>query len=86
MSHEWELHLQSLSIPALPRLPLVLLLSSAAVAVAIHVYTEQLADVTLYNNLRAALTSEILTAANASFLSALEILISVLAISHHLLC
>jgi hypothetical protein len=46
--------------------------SAAAVSVALRAYTEALADVTLYNNLRAALTSQILTAVNASFLSALE--------------
>ena len=46
--------------------------TAAAVAVAIRTYTDALADVTLYNNLSAALTSQILTAVNASFLSALE--------------
>jgi hypothetical protein len=46
--------------------------AAAVIAVAIRTYTEALADVTLYNNLRAALTAQILTAVNLSFLSALE--------------
>ena len=45
--------------------------TAVVVAVAIRVYTEQLVDVSLYNNLRAALTSQILTTVDASFLSAL---------------
>lgn len=46
--------------------------TSATIAVAIRNYNDALADVTLYNSLSAALTSQILTAVNASFLSALE--------------
>ena len=46
--------------------------TSAAIAVAIRNYNDALADVTLYNSLSAALTSQILTAVNSSFLSALE--------------
>ena len=46
--------------------------TAAGIAVAIRQYTDALADVTLYNNLSAALTAQILTAVNASFLSALE--------------
>ncbi len=46
--------------------------AAAVIAVAICTYTDAIADVTLYNNLRAALTAQILTAVNLSFLSALE--------------
>jgi hypothetical protein len=46
--------------------------TAAAIAVAIRAYTNALTDASLYNNLRAALTAQILTAINASFLSALE--------------
>ena len=46
--------------------------TAAGIAVAIRQYTDALADVSLYNNLSAALTAQILTAVNASFLSALE--------------
>jgi hypothetical protein len=44
----------------------------AAIAIALRTYTEEIADITLYNNLSAALTAQILTAVYASFLSALE--------------
>lgn len=46
--------------------------TAAAISVALRAYKDALDDVTLYNNLRAALTSQILTAVNSSFLSALE--------------
>ena len=46
--------------------------TAAVIGVALRNYTEALADVALYNNLSAALTSQILKAVNASFLSALE--------------
>jgi hypothetical protein len=46
--------------------------TAAQIAEAIRVYNQTLADVTLYNRLSAALTAQILTAVNASFLSALE--------------
>jgi hypothetical protein len=47
--------------------------AAAVIAVALRVYTDTIADVTLYNNLNAALTAQILSAVkNASFLSALE--------------
>jgi hypothetical protein len=45
---------------------------SAADTFAIHAYMDALADVTLFNILRAALTSQILTTVNALLLSALE--------------
>jgi hypothetical protein len=45
----------------------------ATIAVSLHIYTEAIADVTLYNNISsAALTVQILNAVNALFLSALE--------------
>ena len=59
-------------LPIHPGPPAAAVGTATGVAVAICVYTEQLADVMLYNNLRAALTAQILTAVNASFLSALE--------------
>lgn len=46
--------------------------TAAQIAEAIRVYNQALADVTLYNRLSAALTAQIITAVNASFLSALE--------------
>lgn len=46
--------------------------TAAVIGVALRNYTEALADVALYNNLSAAVTSRILKAVNASFLSALE--------------
>ena len=60
------------AIPVHPGPPPAAVGTAAVVAVAIRIHTEQLADVTLYNNLRAALTAQILTVVNASFLSALE--------------
>ncbi len=59
-------------IPLHPGPPPIAAGSAAAVSVALRAYTDALADVTLYNSLRAALTSQILTAVNASFLSALK--------------
>jgi hypothetical protein len=46
--------------------------TAAQIAEAIRAYNQALADVTLYNRLSAALTAQIITAVNASFLSALE--------------
>jgi hypothetical protein len=46
--------------------------TAAQIAEAIRAYNQALADVTLYNCLSAALTAQIITAVNASFLSALE--------------
>lgn len=46
--------------------------TAAQIAEAIRAYNQTLADVTLYNRLRAALTAQILTAVNATFLRALE--------------
>ena len=46
--------------------------AAAVIAVALNVYNDAIKDVTLYNNLSAALTAQILNAVNASFLSALE--------------
>jgi hypothetical protein len=46
--------------------------TSAAISVALRNYKQAIDDVSLYNNLSAALTSQILSAVNASFLSALE--------------
>lgn len=58
--------------PVHPGLPPVAVGTAAAVSVALRAYTDALNDVALYNNLRSALTSQILTAVNPSFLSALE--------------
>ena len=46
--------------------------AAAAMAIALCLHTEVIDDATLYNNLRAALTAQILNAVNPSFLSALE--------------
>ena len=46
--------------------------TAAIIGVALRNYTEALADVALYNALSAALTAQILSTVNASFLSALE--------------
>jgi hypothetical protein len=46
--------------------------AAAQIAEAIRVYNQTLADATLYNRLSAALTAQIITAVNASFLSALR--------------
>lgn len=59
-------------VPAHPGPPPPPVGAAAAVAIALRLYTEAIDDVTLYNNLSAALTAQILNAVNASFLSALE--------------
>jgi hypothetical protein len=59
-------------IPVHPGNPPEPIGTAAVIGVALRNYTEALADVALYNNLSAALTSQILKAVNASFLSALE--------------
>ena len=59
-------------VPVHPGPPPLPVGTAAAIAVSIRTYTDELNDVTMYNNLSAALTSQILTAVNASFLSALE--------------
>jgi hypothetical protein len=46
--------------------------TAAQIAEAICLYNQAVADVTLYNRLSAALTAQIISAVNASFLSALE--------------
>jgi hypothetical protein len=46
--------------------------TAAQIAEAIRAYNQAIADVTLYNRLSAALTAQIITAVNASFLSALD--------------
>ncbi|KAI2503218.1 hypothetical protein MHU86_11241 [Fragilaria crotonensis] len=46
--------------------------TAAQIAEAIRQYNQAVADVTLYNRLSAALTAQIISAVNASFLSALE--------------
>ena len=58
----------------------------AAEGTAVRNYNDALADVTLYNNLRAALTAQILIAVNASFLAPQKILILDSAILSHLPC
>ena len=45
---------------------------AAAITVALHNYNDVITDVTLYKNLSAAITSQILSVINASFLSALK--------------
>ena len=59
-------------IPIHPGPPPIAAGTAAAISVALRAYTDALDDVALYNNLRAALTAQILTAVNPSFLSALE--------------
>ncbi|KAI2496141.1 hypothetical protein MHU86_18372 [Fragilaria crotonensis] len=59
-------------IPVHPGPPPIAAGTAAAISVALRAYTDALDDVALYNNLRAALTAQILTAVNPSFLSALE--------------
>jgi hypothetical protein len=59
-------------VPVHPGPPPLPVGAAAVIAVALRVYTDTIADVTLYNNLNAALTAQILSAVNASFLSALE--------------
>ncbi len=46
--------------------------TAAVVSATLRNYTAAINNVTLYNNLRAALTSQILSAVTATFLSALE--------------
>jgi hypothetical protein len=59
-------------IPIHPGPPPELVGTAAIIGVALRNHAEALADLSLYNNLKAALTAQILLAANASFLSALE--------------
>ena len=59
-------------IPVHPGPPPQPLGAAAAIAVALRIHTEAIDAVTLYNNLSAALTSQLLNAVNASFLSVLE--------------
>ena len=59
-------------VPVHPGPPPLAVGAAATVAVALRVHTEAIDNVTCYNNLRAALTSQLITAVNASFLSALE--------------
>ena len=59
-------------VPVHPGPPPLAVGAAATVAVALRVHTEAIDNVTCYNNLRAALTSQLITAINASFLSALE--------------
>ena len=60
------------TIPVHPGPPPAAAGTAAVIAIALRAYTDALADVTLYNSLRSALTAQILNAVNASFLSALE--------------
>jgi hypothetical protein len=62
----------AIAIPVHPGPPPPPVGAAAAIAIALRIYTEAITDVTLYNNLSAALTAQILTAVNASFLNALE--------------
>lgn len=59
-------------IPIHPGPPPIAAGTAAAISVALRAYTDALDDMVLYNNLRAALTAQILNAVNPSFLSALE--------------
>jgi hypothetical protein len=59
-------------VPIHPGPPPPAIGAAAVIAVNLNQYTEAIKDATLYNNLSAALTSQLLTAVNASFLSALE--------------
>lgn len=59
-------------VPVHPGPPPPAVGAAAVVAVALRLHTEAINDVTCYNNLRAALTSQLITAVNASFLNALE--------------
>jgi hypothetical protein len=59
-------------VPVHPGPPPAPVGAAAVIGVALRNYAEALADVALYNNLSAALTAQILSAVNASFLSALE--------------
>jgi hypothetical protein len=59
-------------VPVHPGPPPLPVGTAAAIAVALRTYTDALSDVTLYNALSVALTSQLLTAVNASFLSAFK--------------
>ena len=59
-------------VPVHPDPPPVAVGTAAAIAVALRTYNDHITDVTLYNNLSAALMSQILTAVSASFLSVPE--------------
>ena len=59
-------------IPIHPGPPPIAAGTAAAISIALCAYTDALDDVALYNNLRAALTAQILTAVHPSFLSALK--------------
>ena len=59
-------------VPVHPGPPPPAVGAAAVIAVNLNMYTEAIKNATLYNNLSAALTSQLLTAINASFLSALE--------------
>ena len=60
-------------VPVHPGPPPAPVGTAATIApVALNIHTDAFKDVTLYNNLSAALTAQILNAINASFLSALE--------------
>jgi hypothetical protein len=59
-------------VPVHPGAPPDAIGTTAAIAVAVRNYNDALADVALYNSHCSALTAQILTAVNASFLSALE--------------
>ena len=60
------------NIPVHPGNPPAAVGAAAAVQVALRIYANALDDVTLYNNLSAALTAQIISAINPSFLSVLE--------------
>ena len=59
-------------VPVNPGPPPAPVGTAVTIAVALNIHTDANKDVTLYNNLSAALTAQILNAINASFLSALE--------------
>ena len=59
-------------VPTHPGPPPERIGTAAVIGVALRNYAEALADVALYNALSAALTAQILSAVNSSFLSALE--------------
>jgi hypothetical protein len=59
-------------VPLHPGPPPLAAGTAAVIAVALNIYNSAIKDVNLYNDLTAALTAQILTAVNASFLSALE--------------
>ena len=59
-------------IPVHPGDPPPAIGTAAIIGVALRTYADALADLATYNNLSAALTAQILSAVNASFLSALE--------------